>query len=165
MRTLALCLALSVAPVSALADSGAPVPVLVDAGVDAAPSSQLHDPTTDPGGAVADLRAAATHDKVRWPLLVLTVLIGLSKVLPFLGGKLAPIGRWLSVGRRAVTVAGIGGLAAVAYDSLSKGSTWGSAAVTLGAALFALVSPTAPPTAVAKAAETAPVAEPKVTVL
>jgi len=158
MKKLILCLALCIPSVSH-ADSAAPADAgLVDAGSAStaapAPSSQLHDPTTDPVGAMSDLRAA-NKQKPRWPLLVLIAFMGLAKILPFLGGKLAPIGAWLSKGKRAMVLAAAAGLAATAYDSLMSGGTWYSAAYAAGLAFVALMSPHAPVTAQAKAAVSA----------
>ncbi len=153
IKKLALCLGLLAIPTVSHADSAAPADAgIVDAGsastAGPAPSSALHDPTTDPAGALSDVKAA----KARWPLLVLVVLIGLAKVLPYLGGKLAPIGKWLAQGKRAVAIAAVGGLAASLYDGLASGGTWGSAGLVLLSAVFAYLSPHAPVSAQQKAA-------------
>ncbi len=154
MRKLLLLACLATSTVS-YADSAAPADAgLVAAGSgSAAPapgsptSSQLHDPTSDPAGAYGDLKAA----KARWPLLVLVVLVGLTKLLTFAGGKFAFIGKFLTKGKNAMIVAAVGTLAAVAYDSLASGGTWTSALVALVPAALALTSSHAPPAAVAKA--------------
>lgn len=149
MKKLVLALCLASASTS-YADSGAPVAVLVDAGVsDAAPapSSALHDPVKDPGGAISDVKAA----KARWPLMVLVILIGLTKIAAYAGGKFAPIGSWLSTGKRATYLAAAGALAATLYDSLASGGTWGSALLVIGGAVLALISPHAPAAAQDKA--------------
>ncbi len=154
-----LCL---LAPSLSFADSGEAPPVTapLDAGIsDAgsasapAPSSQLHDPTTDPMGALQDLKSA-NKQKPRWPLMVLIAFMMLAKVLPFLGGKLAPIGAWLSKGKRAMWLAALAGLSATAYDSLASGGTWYSAGYAAGLAFVALLSPHAPVSAQEKASAT-----------
>lgn len=127
--------------------------VMLDAGAGSAaaapappPSSQLHDPTIDPLGALGDLRSY----KARWPLLVLAVLIGLTKVLAFAGGKFAFIGRFLVKGKNAMIVSGVGTLAAIALDSLTSGGTWPTAILAVFAAGLALTSSHAPASAVEK---------------
>ncbi len=158
MKRLVLAIAL-LAPSLSFADSGAPPAVLLDAGVsDAgsassapAPSSQLHDPASDPAGVLSDVKAA----RKSWPLLVLVILIGLTKLASYASGKLAFIGKFLSTGKRAMWVAGLGTLAAVAYDALANGGSLYSAGAAVVGSLLALTSSHAPPAAVEKAAVSA----------
>lgn len=124
---------------SAMLDAG----VTAGSGSAAPASSTLHDPVTDPLGSIGDLKSY----KARWPLLVLAILIGLTKVAAFAGGKLAPLGKWLSTGKHGMVVAAVGTLAAIALDSLTSGGTWPTALLAMGFALVGLISPHAPETA------------------
>ncbi len=147
-----LCLSLAVSSLSHAEPSAAPADAgLVDAGsastAGPAPSSQLHDPATDPAGALSDVKAA----KKSWPLLVLVILIGVTKLASYASGKLAFIGKWMSASKHAMIVAAIGTLAAVAYDALANGgSLWAAGSAVVGS-LLALTSSHAPATAVQKA--------------
>ncbi len=110
----------------------------------AAPSATLHDPTTDPMGAIADIRGA----KKTWAILI--VLLGLTKLATFAGGKFAPLGKWMSTGKRAMVVTAIGTLASVAYDALANGGSWFMALAAVIPAALGLVSSHAPAGAVEK---------------
>ena len=106
-----------------------------------APADQLHDPVQQPIAAIDDVRAAA---KTSWPLAIIAVLILVTKALSYVGGKLAPLGRWLSTARNAMIVAAVGTLLATAYNTMFAGGSWYAVLVAVGGSLLALLSPTAP---------------------
>jgi len=103
------------------------------------PSDRLHDPLTDPAGAIDDAVAARRQG---WPLLALVVLILVSRGL----GKART--RWPSSrslawmgGRAGLVVIGAGIVAGAAFDALALGGSWFAAgAAAIGAAL-ALLDP------------------------
>jgi hypothetical protein len=113
----------------------------------ASTATTLHDPTTDPLGAISDARDAKSKG---WPLLVLVVLIALTKSLSFVGGKLAPLGKFLAKGKNAMIVAGVGTVLAACYNVLAAGGSWYAVLMAAGAAGLALISSHAPATAVEK---------------
>ena len=105
----------------------------------APPSSALPNPAEHPLQAWDDAKAAR---KTSWPLAVFAVLVMLGKALaygrdklkgmPLLGAAAA----WLSVGKRAMLVAGFGTIAAAGYDVLVAGGSL-IAALTAGAVAIA----------------------------
>ena len=151
-------LRLAHADVDAGAGSGsAPIAALMAAGsgsasppsATASPADALVDPTKNPLAAIDDIRAAK---KTSWPLAVLVVLIAATKLLSYVGGVLAPVGKWLATKRNAMIVATAGTMLATAYNTLIAGGSWYAVLVAGGGVLLALLSPHAPLTAQAKAA-------------
>ncbi len=111
------------------------------------PSSQLHDPTTDPMGAISDAKDAKSKG---WPFLVLVILIFVTKVASYAGGKFAPLGKFLATGKNAMIIAGVGTVLAACLNTLANGGNWYAVVVAASVAGFALISSHAPATAVEK---------------
>jgi hypothetical protein len=97
------------------------------------PSSALPNPATDPMAAITEERLAR---KTGWPLAVFAGLAMLGKALAYGRDKLqnvpilGPAAKWLSIGKRVMVVAAIGGVGSAGYDVLVGGGT-------LTAALYA----------------------------
>ena len=123
-------------PMSAGSAAGsAAVPV---APVVASPSSALPNPATSPVAAWDEAKAAR---KTSWPLLVFALLVMLSKALAYgrealkglpVVGKAA---EWLSVGKRAMLVAGFATVGAAGYDVLMAGGSLVAALIAAGVAV------------------------------
>lgn len=113
----------------------------------AAPADALPNPAKDPGGALTAEKAAY---KLGWPLAVLAALIMLCRAL----GTAASISwlAWLGKGKWAVITAGIGAVAASAFNALALGGTWYAALIASAAVGFALLKPHAEPAPAPKAA-------------
>lgn len=82
-----------------------------DAGPSAAPSDDLADPTSNPGGTVDDVKRAWS---LGWAVGLLVAVRALLLVL----GRWVP---WLRVGKRALLVAGATAVLSAAFDSLALG--------------------------------------------
>ncbi len=112
-----------------------------------APATALHDPTVAPAAALDDLKDAKSKG---WPFLVLVLLIFVTKVASYAGGRFAPLGRFLARGKNAMIIAGAGTVLAAAFNVLANGGNWYAVAVAAATSGFALISSHAPETAVTK---------------
>lgn len=83
------------------------------------PSDTIHDPTTDPGAALGDVKAAK---KYGWGAALFAVLLMLGRVAAK-AKSIAPLA-WLGKGRTAVVVAGAMTVLAGCYDAAMQGGSW-----------------------------------------
>lgn len=114
--------ALAVGSGSAAAGSAAPV---------ALPAGPvIHDPVTDPGDFISDLKSAK---RTGWPLLLLIAAFGLCEILAAAGSKIAALA-WLGRGRVSIVV---GGATAVIFAAIAAVTGSGSWSAVLGAAVTA----------------------------
>lgn len=105
-------------------------------------AAQLHDPMTDPGGAIGDLEMAK---KKGWLGLVLVGLYALCKILAKIGEKIEFLA-WLEKPRAAMIVAASGTILSGCVDSFLLGGSY----LTIGvAALFGLIGLLGTPKSVA----------------
>lgn len=124
------------------------------------PADHLHDPLTSPGEAWADEKIAWTTSWVTGifaALVLVTKGLGTARTTlrgwPVLGG----IAVWLAIGKRAVIVAGVGTVAATAYNALVSGGSWAAAVIAAIVAGVGLLHPYVDPSqATASASTTAP---------
>jgi hypothetical protein len=136
-------------------DAGAPAAdaaAAPPASVEPAPiasSSSLADPTVAPIQAVSQL---AQLEHVGWPLALLAVLIMLSRAGVALAPRYALTAK-LERGKRLMVVAGVGTVAAAAFNTVALGGSWTAALVGAAGVVFAMLSPHAPQKLAAAAVE------------
>jgi hypothetical protein len=132
-----LCLA---AP--AIASDAGPSDALISVSFDAAPvapapSAAAPNPIEHPAQAWTEAKAAR---KVGWPIAIFLVLVMLSKAVAYGREKfktwpvIGKAAQWLSVGKRAMIVAGVGAVSAAGYDVLASGGSLVGALVAAGMA-------------------------------